>query len=253
MFSRNTGSQKCARPLVLISYALNYQLGGYAARGYHLVNLAIHLFCAWTAYALFRRLGQASGMALLAALLFVVHPLASEPVNYISSRSESLASLFFLLSLLLYLRHQGERVAPGSVIAFAAALLAKSTAITLPLLLWAYEWSRGRGGVQGLWRRHWPYWALAVAYVWGTRGLIREALVEAPVRSLSAHWSTQIKALIYYAKLVVLPHPLSVEHQFFESSSPFAARVLCSLLGPGVWGLSDGEGLEIHGTRPSSG
>ncbi|MEC7843065.1 MAG: hypothetical protein VX911_09290 [Candidatus Latescibacterota bacterium] len=102
MFSRNVGSDMY-RPLVLVSYTLNYRVEGFEVRGYHVVNLQLHVLVTWLVYGLLVSIGGSGYGSLFAAALFGVHPLAAEPVNYISSRSESMALLALLpLVLILY-------------------------------------------------------------------------------------------------------------------------------------------------------
>jgi Flp pilus assembly protein TadD len=96
------------------SFALNYHWGGLDVFGYHLVNLVIHLVNALLVYTLCRQLFRtpylrqstlapgATGVALLAALLFIAHPLQTQAVTYIVQRFTSLTILFFLLSFVLY-------------------------------------------------------------------------------------------------------------------------------------------------------
>ena len=103
-----------------LTFALNYRLHGYDVTGYHLVNIAIHIISALLVYRLvsltFRacRLsgpcdsaaasGRESFVALLAALLFVAHPIQTQAVTYIVQRFASLAALFYLLSVTCYLQ-----------------------------------------------------------------------------------------------------------------------------------------------------
>ncbi|MFC1525546.1 hypothetical protein ACFL6X_01910, partial [Candidatus Latescibacterota bacterium] len=123
------------RPLVLLSYAFDYAVGEYGGLGYHLTNLAIHLAVTGLLYLVLKNLGATAGAAAAGALLFGVHPLTTEPVNYISSRSESMAVMFCVASFLLYLRTGRHRsIAVLSVAGFAAALLSKSVAIGFPLV-----------------------------------------------------------------------------------------------------------------------
>ena len=93
MFSRNVGSGMY-RPLVLVSYAVNYWLGEYRVRGYHLINIAIHLLVAWLVYGVFRELEFGRNPALLGAIFFGVHPLTAEPVNYIAQKQSLFAAVF---------------------------------------------------------------------------------------------------------------------------------------------------------------
>ncbi len=145
------------RPLVLVSYAVNYSLSGDAPWSYHALNLAVHLAVAWAVYRLGRRWTGGPAGAVMAMAVVALHPINSEAVNYVSSRSESLCALFLLLALLAYDRGLGaagaEAGAPPPVgrhwrllgpLALAASLLAKSVGIALlPLLpLWrAWRWA----------------------------------------------------------------------------------------------------------------
>jgi hypothetical protein len=92
------GDRAMYRPLVLASYALNHATGGYQVRGYHLVNLVVHLLNVILVFSIGRTVvsrqkqGGAAAGAYVAALIFAVHPINSEVVNYISSRSESLVA-----------------------------------------------------------------------------------------------------------------------------------------------------------------
>ena len=102
------------RPLLLLTFALNYaanqslDLDGYDVRGYHLVNLLFHALTAMLLWWLISRATGRLDVALVGGLLFALHPLGSEPVNYISSRSEGQASFFYLLGLALFVRGTGR-------------------------------------------------------------------------------------------------------------------------------------------------
>ena len=198
------------RPLLLVTYALNYAVGGYEVAGYHLVNLLLHLLNAWLVWALGRRLLVRRELALTAALLFVAHPLMSEPVNYISSRSSLLAALFYLLGFLLLTR-DGER-RPYLLIAacYLAALGTKSIAFTFPLM----------GALYLLLEEKKDRWRLLIApvvlsgfYLMGTRAIVAKALLQ-PVREYGAQLATQIKATVYYLWTAAMPVRLSVEPGF---------------------------------------
>jgi protein O-mannosyl-transferase len=233
LFSRNPGSAMY-RPLVLTSYALNYAMGEYRVAGYHVLNIAIHALVVLTVYLLLVDISGRRKAALAASLFVAVHPLAAEPVNYISSRSESMAALGYVAALLLY-RRRVNNVSWASVLAFGAGLLCKSTAITLPALLLLHDHALTPQGLRRVWQRHWPYWALALTYVIGTRSLLSEATIAAPVRPLFQHLLTQITALVYYARQLAWPQPLSVEHQFAVADGLGEPTVLLALLLAGSW------------------
>lgn len=222
------------RPLVLFSYAFNYRLDGYAVGGYHLVNWFVHLGSALAVCALARALTAGVWAALAGALVFALHPLCSEPVNYISSRSESLCALFFLLALIGYVRGRGGdgRWLLLGLLCFALALLAKSVALVLPLALLWYELVNGQMCNALRQRRlvgiHLAHWLVVVFYLLLARTWLGDSLGE-PVRAFDVQWITQIKALVYYAYLALFPVRLSVEQPFSISESLLDGAVLCAL------------------------
>ena len=91
------------RPVLLVSYGLNYAVGGYEVHGYHLVNLLLHILNALLVYGLARSFRRDGSFALFAGLLFAAHPVNTETVNYISSRSSSLAAFFYLSAFYLFI------------------------------------------------------------------------------------------------------------------------------------------------------
>ena len=224
------------RPLVLVGYALNHALSGDSVWSYHLLNLAIHLGTSALLYALVCQLGGNWVQALLAGLLFALHPLASEPVNYISSRSESLCAFFFLLAFLAYVRG-GSRWLGLSIAAFVGALLAKSVAIALPPVLLLYEFLCGRTAFswQCIGRYQGSFWVVSAVYLVGVRGALSSAVATHPVRSLAVQCLTQIKAQVFYLKLLCMPQGLSVEHQF-SLAGGLDGTVLATLLCLGTVG-----------------
>ncbi|MGD0094388.1 MAG: tetratricopeptide repeat protein [Planctomycetota bacterium] len=103
------------RPVVTLTLAANYRLGGLNVWGYHAFNLGVHLLAALTLFGIVRRtllsprlrerFGEAAAqLALCVALLWLVHPLQTEAVTYIWQRCESLMGLFFLLTLYCVIR-----------------------------------------------------------------------------------------------------------------------------------------------------
>jgi hypothetical protein len=91
-----------ARPLLNLSWALNYAVSGYAPWSYHLVNLALHAANAALVTVLFGRLARdRPPVAFAAGALFAVTPMAVETVGYVASRSTALATFFILITLLL--------------------------------------------------------------------------------------------------------------------------------------------------------
>ncbi len=216
-FSRTPGAGMY-RPLLLATFIVNYAWSGLEGWSWHVVNVALHAGVSVLAALLAIRLGCRPVPSLVAGSLFALHPLCVEPVSYISSRSELLATAFLLVCLLGHIR---SRQAGGtwrhktlSAGALAAGLLCKATAATAPLLILAYELLVVRASPLQALRRLLPFAAILTAYAVVVRGLLTEALLVSPVRDMGPQLATQVKALSYYVRLLVLPHPLSVEHPF---------------------------------------
>jgi tetratricopeptide (TPR) repeat protein len=150
-----------------LSFLANYRLGGLDVRGYHAVNIAIHFINALLVYSLvsltfrtpvFRAssLGKDSRhLAFFTALVFVTHPVQTEAVTYIMQRVVLLASLFYLLSIVAYIRFRtsdgGKSGLAFYAVSIVSALLAntsKEIAVTLPLALALYEFMFLEGPVK---------------------------------------------------------------------------------------------------------
>ena len=160
------------RPLLKASYVLNWTLGP-GELGFHMFNIAAHALNAVLLYAVGARLCErwfgaehaGRGVALAAALLFALHPAQTEAVTYISGRSSSLMTGFYLGALLVYLR--GGHWALSTLL-FVLALATRETAATLPAALLLCEICRGdRRGWTLFWRdvlrRQWAHWAVLLA------------------------------------------------------------------------------------------
>jgi tetratricopeptide (TPR) repeat protein len=139
------------------TFALNYRLNGLDVRGYHVFNIALHILNAFLVYlfvlltlkapnpGVSRPGGRAEGIALLAGVLFVAHPLQTEAVTYICQRMAALSAFFYLLSMVLYARFRRMR-GPGSLLCYALlvgsialAVKTKENTLTLPFAILLYE------------------------------------------------------------------------------------------------------------------
>jgi tetratricopeptide (TPR) repeat protein len=151
-------AQHKARFLTYLTFAFNYRFSGSNPVGYHVVNFFIHYLAALLVYFLFLELWTTPGMqgknlgvprslgAALAAGIFLLHPLQTQAVTYIIQRAESMAGMFYIATLLFYIKARstpGRKVSPGyGVLAVAAATCAafsKETAVTLPALVVVLE------------------------------------------------------------------------------------------------------------------
>jgi len=246
------------RPVANISFALNYLFGGYDVRGFHIANIFIHIINSLLVYAFslallrdrvdagagnrlrnslpFDRHGLSYGIPLLAGLIFAIHPVQIQSVTYIVQRMNSLATLFYLASFLLYRSGritlaQPKRYLPWSVgfLFWILALGAKEIAITLPVAVGLYEWFIVRDLRIGWTRIH----AIAVAGVICLLATVTAIVVGESVYSgiissyegrdfgIMQRLLTQPGVIVLYISLVLFPHPsrLNLLHPVTVSES----------------------------------
>jgi protein O-mannosyl-transferase len=209
------------RPLLKLSYALNF-VADNEATGFRAVNVLIHASNAalvlWLLNVRGRRAGltaeQASRTALLAALLFALHPVQTEAVTYISGRSASLAACFCLLSMYCWVRNEESASSRNATLwlgvgcaSYLAAAACKETALVLPLALWLYSADRP---VRATLRRLAPFLLLSLLLLTFALSLPRyRYLLEFSLetRSLSSNLLTQSRAILYLAgQLIRIDH-----------------------------------------------
>src|SRR5258708_17818070 len=136
------------RPALMFSYWLNHQhAGNQDTFAYHMVNVLLHLFNGAFIYLAVRKIlswaksdkWRTEALSIFAAGLFLLHPLQTESVSYIASRSETLSVFFLLAAFVVFLYSKTVSVGIGTalavVILFAAACLSKEPPAVFPSLL----------------------------------------------------------------------------------------------------------------------
>jgi protein O-mannosyl-transferase len=218
------------RPVLNLSFALSYAMGGGAEGPFHAVNLIIHVLAGLLLMGIVRRtlilLDKPASTALLlasgAALIWLVHPLQTEAVTYTVQRAESLAGLFFLLTLYAFIR--GAVPAKprwgyaAAVAACALGMLTKESVAMAPLMVLAYDRIFLAPSFKEIARLR-KYLYAALFACWGILPVLimntglRGGSVgpDANVRPLS-YALTQLTAVTHYLRLVFWPHPLVLDY-----------------------------------------
>jgi tetratricopeptide (TPR) repeat protein len=261
-FSPPAGVGVDGRPLANFSFALNYAYGGLAVRGYHLLNLAIHIGSGLVLLGVVRRtllqpvLAQRCGAAALplaaaVAVIWTVHPLATEAVTYVSQRTESLMGLCYLLTLYCFMRGT-ESPAPGrwfvpGVTACLLGMASKEAMVTAPLMVFLHDRTFCAGSFREAWRRRRPLY-FGMAGTWLMLGTLPASLyargagfgfkVDGGTYAL-----TECRALVHYFRLAVWPHPLVFDYgsgvfvRRAAEAAPAAAilAVLAAATAAGLW------------------
>ena len=164
------------RPLFLLWLRVNDVVFGNHAWGWHFTTLLAHVLATFLVYLLALRLGVKRDAALLAALIFGLHPAHIEGVAWISGVTEPLLGILLIASFLAYEEWRLKRARKWKAISlalFALALGEKETALILPGLLLAYDWFFGEGWGSPLeWRRILTWCGEALRRIWAYLFLI---------------------------------------------------------------------------------
>jgi protein O-mannosyl-transferase len=221
------------RPLLNLTFALNYALGGIDVRGYHAFNLLVHVLAGLTLFGILRRTFlrpalnsrfgvEAVPLALAMAVIWVVHPLQTESVTYISQRAESLMGLFYLLTLYCFIcSAQSVTPARWQILSVAACLLgvmSKEIIATAPVMVLLYDRTFVAGSFREAWRQRWRYY-LGLAGTWLVLARLMAGLSQRGVGFDQGvtWWSyalTSCRSVVLYFNLAFWPHPLVFDYGF---------------------------------------
>ena len=246
-------STPSGRPFLNFTLALNYAAGGLDVRGYHILNLLIHVLAGLTLFGILRRTFQFAGtgacavsLALAAALLWTVHPLQTESVTYVVQRAESLMGLLYLLSLYCFIR---GAAAGNSGSWLAAAVLAcllggatKEVAVSAPLVILLYDRAFLAGSFREALRLRWKAYA-GLACTWVELAIFAQTTQSRYGTSgfgvgVNA-WDyllTQFPAIVGYLRLSAWPHPLVFDYGAEWVKNPWTVLPQAVLVGALVAG-----------------
>jgi len=246
------------RPLLNLSYAVNYALGGTEVGGYHAVNLLIHVLAGLALFGIVRRTLAGRGgppateVALAIALLWTLHPLQTASVTYLSQRAESLAGLMYLTTLYAFIRGAATTGARARAGWFAGAALAclcgmatKETMVTAPVIILLYDRTFVAGSFPEAWRRRGRVhltlaatWLLLGGLVATSRPQLRGMGFGTGV-SWWAYALTECEVVLRYLGLAFWPHPLVLDYDLptfarLGPAAPWLAAALGLLAGTAV-------------------
>ena len=240
------------RPALYFTFLIDRLLYADVAFGYHVINVGLHLVSGWLVYRILLRapVHENTFLACWTATLFLVHPLATETVTYLSGRASGMMSCFYLLAFLLYLKgtEEGSGGHPrvwyiGSLLAFLVALASKETAVTFPvaILLWdvVVRHVRGASLRSTFLSYHVPFWGIVLAL--GLALVIHPqygylARFSLDIRPLWHNVLSQIHAVVYAIVLFFAPwkqsfdHDLPLYHSLFEWPLVVDLTVLIGLM-----------------------
>jgi tetratricopeptide (TPR) repeat protein len=230
------GGPVSGRPLVSLSFALNYYFGELSPTGYHTVNVIIHFSSALLLWAIVRQTLRlpyfasrydlvAGWLALAVSLIWALHPLQTEAVIYATQRTELMVAFFYLATLYCSLRYWSAGVKLPSravwltlaIVASLAGMASKEVMVTAPIMVLLFERVFLTGSLASALRRSWPLyvglaatWLLLLALNIGSpRGNTAGIGLGTP---LATWWLTQSQVVLTYLKQVVWPWPLLIHY-----------------------------------------
>jgi len=184
-------------PMVYLSFAIDYAIGGLNPVGYHATNLALHLACVLLVFGIVSKLTSHPIAALMAAAAFAVHPANVAAVTPISVRSSLLYSALYLAAYRIYLWHLDRpaitRVGLSFVLFFASGL-SKSAAAVFPLLMILTDWYRERPFSRAVIVEKLAFLAVAVGLGGMTLALRHDVALADPVQ---ASWLDRAALALY--------------------------------------------------------
>lgn len=236
------------RPVLMLSYWINYRLAEMEPYSYHLFSLLAHFVAGIFVFVIARKILEWAEIAaprreILAgfvALTFLWHPLQTESVAYIAGRSEVLSGLFYLAALALFVARRSPAVAwPavfGVLLLYGAAVLSKEHAASLAavLLLTDWFWNSGWQGIRRNWRLYLPILVAAAAaarFVWGVLATSDSAGFGIREFTWWQYFLTQCRALWLYLRLFLFPYGQNLDYDFPISRTPLEHGALWGLLG----------------------
>ncbi len=219
------------RPMMHLVLLAEYKIFGFAAWGYHLFNIIFHSINSVLVFFIAARFLKnndeeaGSGLPFIAGLIFALNTLNSEAVSWIAAIPELTFTLFFLLSFYLYLRaFNGGRLNYLfyilSIVSFVPALFSKEPAITLPVVIAAYDFLKKDKPFLKRLALYIPYAAVAIFYL-GVRASVLGGVVSFVGMKLTPYdYILNIPALfLRYIWKFILPINLNASYVFHPIKS----------------------------------
>ena len=247
-----------SRYIGYLTFALNYKVHGLDVTGYHIVNLLIHITTAlllyWlvilsfnTPYLLRSNIREYSRhIAFFSALLFVCHPIQTEAVTYIWQRVSSLTTMFYILSLCLYIKGRLSEKGNNyllyilSIIIAILAMKTKQTALTLPVVIALYEFMflEGRMKKRVLYLIPFlltmpiiPLTLIDIGKPFGALiGDVSGATRDLTDMSRSTYLMNEFRILVTYLRLIFLPIGQNLDYDYPVADSFFSIGILSSFI-----------------------
>ena len=224
------------RPIQTLSYAADYSIWKLDAAGYHFTNILLHILTAIAVWALASLLFEDGLIGLITGALFVIHPIHTEAVAYVSGRADILSGLFMLTCIICYIKQLSLKSAAGYFLmlsSYTLALLSNEYSLILPFLLVLYHYTFKK---RFRLREILPIVLIAAAYI-PTRISVSPSLAPniAYYHAILKRAPGFFAAITNYIRLLILPFDLHMEYgnTLFAPMDPRAIAgilIVCALI-----------------------
>lgn len=235
----HTSGEVTYRPVVTLSYFIDYWLWNLNPLGFHLTNILLHAACAVLVYLLLSFVIKNRTIPFLSGIFFASHPLLTEAVNGVSYREDLLATVFFLGAVVLCIQSRRHFrtylfLYPCSIISYLLALCSKETAITLPMILFLFDrvfYDADR--IKKIAIKYYLGFILAsgfylfLRFVWFHNPV--EKQLQYPDKSFLVNVLTMPKIIGGYIKLLFFPVGFNADYSILSTKTPFDATFICSI------------------------
>lgn len=211
-------------PLVLLTYALEYQVQGPDPFVFHALSLVIHLINCGLGFWLLLRLTGKRELSFIAAAIWAVHPLRVESVAWAAEQKDLLYVLFVLLSLGGYSEYKQNQKPVRyllSLVAFLLACFSKGMAVALVPLLFIADYFLGKKADRKSWLEKIPYFVVAICFGLMAAKAQQQSMFVETGRTFSDNLLVAGYGFPFYVIKFILPVKLSAFHPYPTPSLPW--------------------------------
>ena len=238
------------RPVQMITYSFDHFFWRLNETGYHITNIILHIFTAFALFWLILILSKDRVISFITSILFLIHPVQTEAVSYISGRSDSLAAVFSILCLIFYVKYslngRSRLFYFFSLFLYAIAILSRENSIFIILLIALLDRLYRK---EYKWGQMSPFFAIAMIYV-----LFRVFILNVQISNsyIDTTFLSRLPgffmAVVEYIKLLIVPVNLHMDYgiDLFEWKTPevlSGVLVLCGMFFYFIWSVKKQQKL----------
>ena len=230
------------RPVVTLTYFIDYSLWCLNPLGFHLTNILLHTLTTILFYIFLKRIINSDTTAFISTIFFAIHPILTETINCISYREDILSALFFLTAFILFIKIDKTPLSgnklflyyPVSLFSYLFSLFSKEMAVSLPILLILYNvfCSSPRNTFRAILKKtrgiYIGYFLVTGFYLFIQFGLFRDVYIR--LKPAEGGLPVIPKVLASYIKLLLLPFPLNADYVIPTATSNIIAYIISTIL-----------------------